>query len=72
MQYVHAEISGHLRIFLLKKYLFYYFMYVGALPACVCLCTTCVPGVLGGQKKTLDPLRLPLWTVVGYHVGDGN
>lgn len=47
-------------------------MYVGALPACVCLCTTRVPGVLGGQKRTLAPLRLPLWTAVGYHVGDAN
>lgn len=29
---------------------------VDALP--VCLCTTCVPSVRGGQKRALDPLHL--------------
>lgn len=26
----------------------------------VCMCTTCVPGALGGQKRASDPLGLEL------------
>lgn len=40
---------------------------VDALP--VCLCTTCVPRVHGGQKKALDPLHLEVQTVVSCGVG---
>jgi hypothetical protein len=34
----------------------------------VCLCTTCVPGVYGHQKRVLDPLILELQMVVECHV----
>lgn len=30
-------------------------MCMGVLPACLCI--TCVPGALGGQNRTLDPLK---------------
>lgn len=37
-----------------------------------CLCTTCTPGFLRGQKRTSDSLELELWAVVGCHMGAGN
>lgn len=36
------------------------------------LCITQVPGELGCQKGTLDPLEQELQRVVNYHVGGGN
>lgn len=44
-----------------------YFMYI-----CeglnVCVCTLCVSGVCGGQKKALDPLELKLQVVVSHNL----
>lgn len=37
-----------------------------------CLCTTCVPGALGGQKRTADSLELELKMEMIHHVGAGN
>lgn len=34
----------------------------------MCLCTTCVPGVHGGQKMS-DPMKLRLLMIVSRHVG---
>lgn len=31
-----------------------------------------MPGVLGGQKKTLDPMGWELWTVMSPCTGAGN
>ena len=45
---------------------------MGVLPVCVCLCTTCVPGDCGGQKKVLGFLELELKMAVNCHVGAGN
>ena len=42
-----------------------YFFFV-----CVCLCTTCIPGTLGGQKRTPDSPELELQTVMSDRVGD--
>jgi hypothetical protein len=36
------------------------------------LCTTCMSGALGGQKKMSDLLELKLWPIVSYHVGTGD
>lgn len=38
----------------------------------LCICTMCVPGAIGGQKGSMDPLELELWMVVNHHVGAGN
>lgn len=35
----------------------------------MCLCTTFVHGVHGGQKRLEDPMGLELQTGVGHHVG---
>lgn len=35
----------------------------------VCLCTMHMPGALGGQNRTADPLELKLHMVMHYHVG---
>lgn len=37
----------------------------------LCMCATCMSGVQGGQKTTLNPLELKLRTVVSC-VGVGN
>jgi hypothetical protein len=34
----------------------------------VCLCTTCMPGAQGGQKRVFGH-SLELWAVVVHHVG---
>lgn len=34
----------------------------------VCLCTTCIPGASGGQKRGSDPSELDLEKVVSLHV----
>lgn len=34
----------------------------------LCVCTTCVPDVRGGQKRALDSLVLKLETVVNHQV----
>lgn len=36
---------------------------------CICMYTTCMPGVLEGQQRTSDPLGLELQMVVNCHVG---
>ena len=33
------------------------------------MCTTCVPGLHGGQKMALDPLQLELQMVVNWVLG---
>lgn len=45
-------------------------MYMGILPACVC--SMCMPGVLGGQKGETESLQLELQMVVIHHVGARN
>lgn len=37
----------------------------------VCMCSACVPGTYGYQKRALNSLEL-LWTVVDCHVGAGH
>lgn len=41
------------------------------MPAHVCLYCTCVPGDLGGEKKSSDSLGLELGIIVSYYVGAG-
>lgn len=36
---------------------------------CVHVCTACVSGVLGSQKRASDALEVELWMVVSHHVG---
>lgn len=51
--------------FLYPPFLYYYFILcVWMFYLHVCLCTTCVPGVLGDQNRILDPLRLELYMFV--------
>ena len=38
----------------------------------VYMCTRCMDGALGGQKRTSDPLVLELQVVVSYPVDSGN
>ena len=38
----------------------------------ICLCTSCVFGACGGQKRALDALELELQMVVSHHMGAGN
>lgn len=47
-------------------------MYTSVLLACMCMCTTCVPGAFGGQKVVFDALALELLMAVGHYVGVGN
>lgn len=42
------------------------------LPVCVCPCTTCLPGVLRGQKRVWGPLNLELQRVASCHTGAEN
>lgn len=37
----------------------------------VCLCTMCVPGTQGGQKRVPAPLEQKLHIVIGSHVDAG-
>ena len=60
---------------IILKYLFILLFYVYAcfvFYVHVCLCISCVPGALGGQKRVPDPLRIVLQTVVCCHRGAGN
>lgn len=62
--------SYRVNIFLQKLLESVYFM-------CMNLLSTCmagyhVPHSGGGQKRSLDPLELELWMVVGRHRGAGN
>lgn len=52
------------------KIYWFYFVCLSALPAC--MCTICVSGAYGSQKKVLDFLDLQLQDVVSSHVGPGN
>lgn len=36
-----------------------------------CICTTCVPGTSGGQKRTSNSLELELWMIETHHIGAG-
>jgi hypothetical protein len=45
-------------------------MNIDVLPPC--MCTICVPGPSGGQKKASDPLELDSQTVMSCHVGAGD
>lgn len=38
----------------------------------VCMCTTCVPGDCGSQKRAADPLELNVQTAVSCLVDAGN
>lgn len=38
----------------------------------VCVCTACVPGVQGHEKRALGPLTLELRMVVSHPVDTGN
>ena len=38
----------------------------------ISICTMCVPGAYGSQKRALDLLELKLQMVVNYHVSAGN
>lgn len=42
-------------------------MCMGDLP--VCMCTRCMSGAQGDQKRTLDPLELAFQMVVRHHIG---
>jgi hypothetical protein len=42
----------------------------GGLPTC--MCNTCVPGDLRGQKRESGFLELELWMAVRHHKGAGN
>lgn len=50
--------------------LLYYFLCVSVLS--VSLYTMCMPGVQGGQERTLGSLGLKSQMVVSYHVGAGD
>lgn len=54
-----------------KRFIYFHFLHVVLWPH-ICICTTCMPGVLGGQKRALDPLQLELQTAVSHNVGAGN
>ena len=36
------------------------------------MCTMCMPGAFGGQKRALDPLELELQMAVSHHPGVRN
>lgn len=36
------------------------------------MCTMCVPGACGGQRKVLDPPELELQVVVSHDIGAGD
>lgn len=50
--------------FLFKKKLCSWMFYLR-----VCLCSTCLPGTQGIQRRASDPLTLELQTVVSLHLG---
>lgn len=52
----------------LKISLFFLF-HVSVIWQHVCMCTTRMLSVLGGQTRSLDPLELELWMVVSHCVG---
>jgi hypothetical protein len=47
-------------------------MCMGVFHLHVCMCTTCLSGTRGGQKRVLAPLEMELQTVVSCHVGAEN
>lgn len=55
-------------------FIFTIYMYVGRYGRfyCLCPCTMCTPGALGGHKRVLDPLELQLQMAVSHRVGAGN
>lgn len=40
----------------------------------MCMCSTCVPGAYGDQRKASDIMELELWVIVNphYHVDTGD
>lgn len=44
-------------------------MCIDVFPAC--MCTTCMPGVYGGQRRDLAFLELELYLDVSTHMGAG-
>lgn len=45
----------------------FFFLIFANLLTCVSMCTVCVPGDQGGQRRVSDPLEVELWMVVtGY------
>lgn len=45
-------------------------MYV--FPLHVCMCTICISGAHGGQKRALNPQEISFQIVVSHHVNVGN
>ena len=62
--------GGRLYRFLLSDVLVILCMHVFGLH--VCMCTMCMPGAHGGQKRALDLLELQLWMLESHHVGVTN
>ena len=60
-----SKLGGNL--FLFSKIYLFLFMYLSVCMH-VCLCTTCMPGAQGGQKRVFGH-SLELWAVVVHHVG---
>jgi hypothetical protein len=52
----------NIHLFFLKIYLSY------VLAISLCVCTTCVPGAHGGQKRVWDSLELGLWIGVSHYL----
>lgn len=50
----------------------YFILGVWKFPLPVCMYIMCLPGVLGYQKRVLNPLERELWMIVAQCVSDGN
>lgn len=50
----------------------FYFMYINAFPACICMCAVYMSGDHEGQKKASYLLKVELHIVVSCHVDAGN
>ena len=53
---------------------FLYLISYVCVPACLhvcCMCVTCIPGALRGEKRVSDPLKLDLQRIVSCHMGVG-
>lgn len=53
-----------------QKNQLFIFIYVSVLPVCICIyvCSMCMSGASGGQRRMSDPLKSKLWVCVSYHV----
>ena len=56
------------------KEFFLVIFYKDGCSACmfVCLCTVCMPGICGSQRRASDPLGLELQMIVSHHVDTEN